>query len=107
MKESIIDCPIEFIENSIERALIAFTEEKFVKQGDSDLNNVYFAGATLCLDIKDHRSGDLEVITVCHSDESFGYFSGRIRRLLSIKALKSLEKVIQVAGINHTPKWNY
>lgn len=105
MQNSILDCPIEFIEHSIERALICFRNNKFIKEGDSDLSNTYFVGATLCLDIRDHRDGSLEVITINHSSETFGYFSGGFRCLLSIKALKRLETLMKEQGINHTKKW--
>src|SRR3990167_6447233 len=99
----ITEVPMQFIEHSIERSIEAFSKDQFVKEGDSDLHNVYFAGATLCLDIKDHRDGTLDVITINHSTETFGYFSGGLRRLLSIKALKSLERVMAIANINHQP----
>ncbi len=102
---NILDCPIEFVEHSIERAMEAFRKQKFVREGDSDLSNVYFVGASLCLDIRDHRSGDMDVITVNHSDETYGYFSGGLRRLLSINALKNLELLMTEQKINHETKW--
>lgn len=105
MNTQILDCNMEFIEHSIEQTEKAFARCKFIKEGDSDLHNVYFAGATLCLDIHDHRDGSIDVITICHSDETFGYFSGGMRRLLSIKALRALERIMQAQNIHHTPKW--
>jgi hypothetical protein len=108
MISKISDCPIEFIEHSIKRASEAFSSGEFKRETllgfDSDLTNAYFAGATLCLDVKD-AINDIDVITICHSDETYGYFSGGPRRLLSIKALKDLEELMIAVNVNHETKW--
>ncbi len=60
---------------------------------------VYFAGRTLFFDIK----GDS--ITLCHSDESFGLFSGGVRRLMDIETVTLMEKLMVLCEINHDKKW--
>jgi hypothetical protein len=99
---NIFETPIEFIEYSIKQALMINIGE--IKQYVGDLQRVYFCGATLCLDTKD-EFGNLNVYTINHSDEDFGLFSGGLRRLLTIKALKNLEQLMVNCNINHTPKW--
>jgi len=98
----ILDCPIEFIENSLEIALKSFEEKQtpLIYRG-SDLINIYFMGATLCLDVYINCKTDKDVITINYTTQTFGYFSGGYRRLLSIKALKTLDKLMKVANINH------
>jgi|688.fasta_scaffold1070511_2 hypothetical protein len=100
-QDLILDCPIEFIENSLEIALNRFEGNSNKIPKHSDLINVYFAGATLCLDVYINCKTDKDVITISYNKQTFGYFSGGYRRLLSIKALKTLDKLIKVAKINH------
>jgi hypothetical protein len=100
-QDLILDCPIEFIENSLEITLYSFEVKNFISIRHSDLINVYFAGATLCLDVYINSKTDKDVITISYDKQTFGYFSGGYRRLLSIKALKTLDKLMKVAKINH------
>lgn len=98
------DINLEFIENSIQQGLEFALGDR--ETFDGDLKNMYFAGATLCLDLKDEFN-DVDVITICHSDETFGYFSGNcFRRLLNINSLKKLEKLMCLCEIKHKSKWN-
>lgn len=97
-----IDISHEFITHSIKVTLDCAKTGKFNAKGD--LRKAYFVGATLCLDIQD-KFGDSDVITICHSSECFGLFSGGIRRLLPIEALKQLEELMKECNINHTTKW--
>jgi hypothetical protein len=99
-----IEISHEFLNHSLKLSLEAFRKGKYDNK-ISDLKNMYFAGATLCLDIKD-EFGNEDVITVCHSDETFGLFSGGIRRLLPIESLKTLETLMKEQNVNHKPKWN-
>jgi hypothetical protein len=102
---------MEFIENSI-RIGIKLSEARdrgenkniddFSTYGN-DLKNIYFVGQGLCLDVKD-VIGTADVITLSWDNETFGYFSGGLRRLLSIKALKDLQKLMDLNGINYEPK---
>jgi hypothetical protein len=104
---NILETPMEFIENSILLASEAFKQENLLidKTHGSDLQRAYFIGRTLCLDVED-EFGIGGVITINHSNESFGYFSGGLRRLLSIEACRRLESLMTQVGINHAPKWN-
>lgn len=75
------------------------------------ITNVYFAGATLFIDFKsieDFSNMDViqDSLTLSHTDESYGLFSGGIRHLLSIKALKSLESIMYTTHRNYNKKWN-
>ena len=99
----VTDIPQEFINYSLILSLQAFREGKYKRKG-SDLKRMYFVGATLCLDIED-EFGFSDVITICHSDETYGLFSGEVRRLLPIKALKTLELLMKEQNINHNTKW--
>jgi hypothetical protein len=97
------DIPQEFINRSLILSLQAFKEGKYERRY-SDLKLMYFVGATLCLDIED-EFGFSDVITICHSDETYGLFSGGIRRLLPIKALKTLELLMKEQDVKHNTKW--
>ena len=106
-----LDIPMEFIENSIEIGIklaeaSAKGEEKYINDFSpygNDLKNIYFVGAGLVLDTRD-EFGQEDVITISHESECFGSFSGGPRRLLSIKAIRNLEKLMQLCKIKHTPK---
>jgi hypothetical protein len=105
-----LDIPIEFIENSIEIGIkqteaVLKGEKKYINDFSpgNDLKNMYFAGAGLVLDTQD-EFGQEDVITISHDSESFGSFNGGPRRLLSIKAIRSLEKLMQLCKIKYSPK---
>jgi hypothetical protein len=74
------------------------------------VTNVYFVGATLCLDIRlksDTKiDAPMDVITINHSDESFGLFSGGFRKLLSLKSLRRFERIAIHSGINIKPTYS-
>ncbi len=97
-----IDISHELLTHSIQVTLDCAKTGKFNAKGD--LIRAYFVGATLCLDLRD-KFGDSDVITVCHSSECFGLFSGGVRRLLPIKALQLLEELMKECGIKHETKW--
>ena len=105
------DIPIEFIENSIEIGIKLAEashngEERYIEDFSpygNDLKNIYFVGAGLVLDTRDEFSQE-DVIIISHDIESFGSFNGGPRRLLSIKAIRSLEKLMQLCEVKHTPK---
>ena len=67
------------------------------------LTGLYFAGATLCVDTNLPDRED--VYTFSHNQETVGFFSGGLRRLLSIPSCKLLEEIMVLSEINHTPKW--
>ena len=108
---NIFETPMEFIENSIKIG-IKLSEARdrgetkhiddFSPYGN-DLRNIYFVGQGLCLDVKD-AIGTVDVITLSWDKETFGYFSGGLRRLLSIEALRNLQKLMDLNGINYEPK---
>lgn len=94
---------MEFIEHSIQQALEFCYEERV--NFDGDCANVYFAGRTLVIDVREH--GQItDCITLCHEDEDYGWFSdGTFRGLLSIKALKLMETLMNEMGVQHNKKW--
>ncbi len=63
------------------------------------VKRIYFAGGTLCMDFED------DVLTINHYSETFGFFSGGLRRLLDIPSLRLLEFVLNAYEINHDQKW--
>lgn len=103
---------MEFIENSID---IGIKMSKTRDQGLSkhvddfsgpygnDLTNIYFVGRVLYLDVKD-AAGNQDAITLNWDEETFGYFSGGPRRLLSLPALRGLQELMDLNGINYEPK---
>lgn len=110
--DNILDTNVEFIENSIDIG-IKISEardrgeskriEDFSGPWGNDLTNIYFVGQGLCLDVKD-AIGSQEVITLSWDKETFGYFSGGLRRLLSLPALRKLERLMDLNGINYQHK---
>jgi hypothetical protein len=102
---------MEFIENSIQIGIQISQardrgETRHIEdfgQFDNDLKNIYFVGQGLCLDVKD-LIGTLDVITLSWDRETFGYFSGGPRRLLSLKALRSLRQLMDLNGIQYESK---
>jgi hypothetical protein len=108
---NILGTPMEFIENSIQIGIQISQardrgETRHIEdfsQFDNDLKNIYFVGQGLCLDVKD-PIGTLDVITLSWDRETFGYFSGGPRRLLSLKALRSLRQLMDLNGIQYESK---
>lgn len=49
-------------------------------------------------------NGTRDVITLSWDSECFGYFSGGPRRLLSLKALRKLQELMDLNEINYEPK---
>ena len=105
---SILNVPMSFIENSIKTAIETNrpkpSKETLLQDSENNLElvNTYFVGQGLCLDVKGEDK--LRVITLSWSNETFGYFDGGNRRLLSIKALKLLSKLMDKCSINYEPK---
>lgn len=97
--------PMAFIENALEQGITIALTKKYPLDDMGDLKGMYFAGATLCLDVMD-KFGDMDVITIVHSSETFGWFSdGTFRRLMSIKGCKLMEELMLLCGIKHETKW--
>lgn len=94
----------EFVENCISTLASGTATEIDNLKLKSDFSQAYFVGATLCLDTIDEFGID-DVITVSYHSECFGSFSGKgVRRLLSINGIKNLKKLMDLNGINYTPK---
>jgi hypothetical protein len=97
------DIPIEFIENSINVGIkLAENHFTYIPSG-SDLKKIYFVGASLVLDCVD-EFGQTDSIIINHDSETFGSFNGGPRRLLSINAIRNLEKLMELLKIKYTPK---
>ncbi len=109
---NVLDINMGFIENSIDIGIkISEARDRgeskwiddFREPYGNDLTNIYFVGQGLCLDVKD-AIGDRDVITLSWSSECFGYFSGGQRRLLSLPALRKLQRLMDLNKINYQPK---
>lgn len=95
--KSIFNIDIDGIINDNITLVLNVERPKFVNK----VKQMYFVGQTLCIDLKD---GD--VLTVNHSTESVGFFSGEsLRRLLPIKTLKLLEILMDDYGVKFERKW--
>jgi hypothetical protein len=108
MKNNILDFSIEEINQ-----LLQLVEDIQIKPLDSNeyqipnwFRNVYFVGGGLCIDIT-KENGKLDVMTFSHREESVGYFSGGMRRLISMTAVRTLERIMERKAIQHHPKWKF
>lgn len=100
---SVFNVPMEFIENSLKLSLECARGEREYLPTDTDLRAIYFFGRNLALDTKDEFC-DTEVIVLNFEAETFNLFSGGMRRLLSIRALKYLEELMILCKKTHSPK---
>lgn len=104
----ILDFPMTEIEDVLSDILYAWKIKKEFKKGVR-ITNIYFAGASLLIDIKGTLDGDsvADIIVLRHSTESYNLFSGGLEMLLSIKALKMLEEIMVKSDRKHNTKWLY
>jgi hypothetical protein len=103
---SILDFPMNEIEDVLSDILYAWKFKKEFKKGVR-ITNIYFAGASLMIDIKGILDGDsiADIIVLRHSTESYNLFSGGLEMLLSIKSLKMIEQIMIQSNIKHKTKW--
>jgi len=104
----ILDFTMNEIEDVLSDILYAWTIKKEFKKGIR-ITNVYFAGASLMIDVKGMLYGDsvADIIVLRHSTESYNLFSGGLEMLLSIKSLKIIEEIMVQSNIKHKTKWLY
>ena len=97
--------PMEFIENSLVVATVAFINNEYIPQ-DSELSNAYFVGSTLCLDVRG-ENGKVSIIALNQSTQTFNLFTDEsgFKRNLSIKAMKLLENLMTECNINFVKKY--
>ena len=101
----ILDFPMTEIEDVLSDILYSWRFKKEFKKGVR-ITNIYFAGASLMIDVKGMLDGDYaDIIVLRHSTESYNLFSGGLEMLLSIKALKMLEQIMVQSEIKHNTKW--
>ena len=89
--------------NTILHIVTQVATQEIKKEVAPWLKNMYFTGATLCVDM--YSNNELDVMTFCHSDETVGFFSGGPRKLLSIESCKMLENLMVLSNIKHNKKW--
>lgn len=99
--KTILDKSNQWIEDAVQIALDR--ELGSIESGVDKFGAIYFAGATLCMDL--NTPEEKEVLTICYNDESVGYFSGGIRMGLSITACKNLERLMSLKGKLKQNKW--
>ena len=96
---NIFDYKINEIDEIIDMVSIVHLDECHVTESELldkyNIVNMYFAGATLCIDIKDPILNEIDVIVISYNRETYGFFSGGCRRLLSLKSLRKLEKIMK------------
>jgi hypothetical protein len=102
----ILDFSMTEIEDILSNILSGEKFKKELKKG-LKISNIYFAGASLMIDIRGvlDRGSIVDIIVLRHSTESYNLFSGGLEMLLSIKALKTLESIMFLNGIKHQTKW--
>jgi hypothetical protein len=100
---NIFETSNEFITATLKNVL-ALHRNNTPLDGNSDCKRAYFAGRTLFLDIKD-KNYNTDAITLSHTTECVGFFSGGVRRLLTIEQLRLLETLMKEMNIQHEPKW--
>ena len=61
------------------------------------LKNMYFVGRTLFLDVNTPTGEDSK--TFCLSDESVGFFSGGMRKLISLEAVQIMKDLMDMSGV--------
>jgi hypothetical protein len=66
------------------------------------ITNIYFVGATMCID--GFFNGKIDTLTVSYNKESVGFFSGGLRRLLSLDALRDLAAIMNELKITKENK---
>ena len=98
-RNPIYDLDFPEVEYMLDNVLLL--AEGIIKKDKFPYKNTYFIGQGLCVDL------DGDVVTFSHSSECVGYFSGGIRRLVSIKGMKTLEKIMSICNINFEPKFDY
>ena len=104
----ILDFPMNEIEDVLSDILYSWRFKKEFKKGIR-ITNIYFAGASLMIDVKGIVNGDsvADIIVLRHSTESYNLFSGGLEMLISIKALKMLEQIMVQSERKHNTKWLY
>lgn len=103
MKNLIItDIPIEFIEYSLIQIIEVLKGKK--NTFDGDLKFAYFLGKTLCLDTEDEFSTKI-VVCIRYSEETFSVFTEGYERLLSIKAIRLLDEIMDLCKIKKERKF--
>jgi hypothetical protein len=104
----ILDFPMNEIEDVLSDVLYSWRFKKEFKKGIR-ITNIYFAGASLMIDVKWTLDGDsvTDIIVLRHSTESYNLFSGGLEMLISIKALKMLEQIMVQSERKHNTKWLY
>jgi hypothetical protein len=102
----ILDFPMTEIEDILSNVLSGERFNTELKKGVK-ISNIYFAGASLMIDIRGliDRGSVVDIIVLRHSSESYNLFSGGLEMLLSIKALKTLEQIMFINDIKHQTKW--
>ena len=102
----ILDFSMTEIEDTLSNILSGGKFNKELKKGIK-ISNIYFAGASLMIDIRGliDRGSVVDIIVLRHSSESYNLFSGGLEMLLSIKALKTLEQIMFINDIKHQTKW--
>lgn len=103
---NILDFSMNEIERVLSNVLTEIVWKREFKNG-LKISNIYFAGASLMIDVKGILDGDSvsDIIVLKHSTESYNLFSGGLEMLLSIKALKMLEQIMVQSEIKHNTKW--
>ncbi len=93
---------MEFIEHSLEQIIQGSKGE--IQRYKGDLTNAYFIGASLCLDTRDEFENE-SVIVLHYEDEVFFEFGEGFKQLLSIKAIRLMDQLMESCKINREKKF--
>ena len=95
---SIFQLDMDIVKGNLFNAVISLQNGK-VFNPVMGVKQVYFVGATLCMDVNE------KVLTLVHKEETIGYLSGGLRRLLPIDVMRLFEALMNICEIVHTQKW--
>lgn len=102
MKDGIFDLSYPFIERCIDEAL----NDNLVKfRKESDLSNMYFVGATLCIDTKDEL-GTSDILLLSLNEQTvYSVYEHNFvsRRLLPISIIKKMKKLYDECEVKYNP----
>jgi len=85
----------DIIESIIKIDMDEYNASKNELYSKYNICNMYYAGASLCIDIKDPILNELDVLIISYNNETYGFFSDKTKRLLSLKSLRNLEIIMK------------
>lgn len=99
----VFDIPIEFIEHSLEQGIKICKGEIISYSGD--LKSIHFIGASLCLDTENEFGETFAIVLNYDSEMFFNLVGPKVKRILTIKAIKLLDELMNICEVNKEAKF--